>query len=125
MNSTSGWFDFEAFTNGGFALETFAPEDRIFSTGEKGDCFYVVKSGQVNIIHYGTILENVREQGMFGEMALIDDAPRSANAIAAESTELAPIDKAAFYYLVRRDPEFALRVMRLLSERLRRLTGSI
>jgi CRP-like cAMP-binding protein len=123
--ASSSWFDFDAFTRGGFKLETYAPEARIFSNDDPGDCLYVVKSGQVNIVRYGTVLENVRAGGIFGEMALIDGAPRSANAIAAEPTELAPIDRTAFHYLVSRDPEFALRVMRLLAERLRRMNQSL
>lgn len=122
---SNSWFDFGAFTRGGFALETFAPDDRVFSTDDPGNSLYVVKSGQVNIVRYGTVLENVRAAGIFGEMALIDGAPRSANAIAAEPTELAPIDKTAFHYLVSRDPDFALRVMRLLTERLRRMNQSL
>lgn len=122
---STSWFDFEAFTRGGFALESFAPDDRVFSTDDPGDRLFVVKSGQVNIIRYGTVLENVRAGGIFGEMALIDGAPRSANAVAAEPTELAPIDKSAFHYLVSRDPDFALRVMRLLAERLRRMNQSL
>ena len=62
---------------------------------------------------------------MFGEMALIDGSPRSATAVASEACELAPIDKAAFAHLVRQDPDFALRVMRLLAQRLRQMNESL
>jgi len=60
-------------------------------------------------------------ESMFGEMALIDDGPRSAAALANEATEASAIDKAMFVQLVREEPEFALRVMRLLTERIRRM----
>jgi CRP-like cAMP-binding protein len=62
---------------------------------------------------------------MFGEMALIDGSSRSATAVAAEPTEVAPIDKTAFAHLVRQDPDFALRVMRLLTQRIRQMNASL
>jgi len=62
---------------------------------------------------------------VFGEMALIDGSPRSATAIAAEASEVAPIDQAAFTHLVRHDPEFALRVMRILAGRIRQMNASL
>jgi CRP-like cAMP-binding protein len=58
-------------------------------------------------------------------MALIDDAPRSAAAMAAEPTEVVAIDKQAFLTLIRDDPELALRVMRLFATRLRRMNKQI
>lgn len=119
------WFDFGAFETGGFPLEQYAAEDRVFSIGEPGNRMYVVKSGQVNLVSYGTVLENVRPGGIFGEMSLIDGEPRSANAIAMEPTTLAPIDKTAFAYLVSRDPNFALGIMQRLAERIRRMNQSL
>ncbi len=70
------------------------------------------------------MLESVGPGGIFGEMALIDGGPRSAAALAAEATEVAVIDKAAFHALVREEPAFALAIMRLLAERVRRMGRS-
>jgi len=56
-----------------------------------------------------------------GKMALIDDGARSAAAMAREPTEVAVIDKTTFHALIREEPEFALSIMRLLTERIRRL----
>ncbi len=67
------------------------------------------------------MLESVGPGGMFGEMALIDGGPRAAAALAAEATEVAVVDKATFHALVREEPDFALGVMRLLAERIRRM----
>jgi CRP/FNR family cyclic AMP-dependent transcriptional regulator len=71
------------------------------------------------------VLESVGPNGIFGEMALIDGSPRSATAVAAEPTEVAPIDRAAFAHLVRQNPDFALQVLRLLAARLRQMNASL
>jgi CRP/FNR family transcriptional regulator, cyclic AMP receptor protein len=119
------WFDFSLLTDAGFRLLRYAPGDRIFVQDDEGSCLYVVRSGKVNITTYGTVLESVGPNGVFGEMALIDGSPRSATAIAAEASEVAPIDQAAFTHLVRHDPEFALRVMRILAGRIRQMNASL
>ena len=119
------WFDFSLLTEVGFPLLRYAAGDRIFLQDDEASCMYVVRSGKVNITTFGTVLESVGPYGMFGEMALIDGSQRSATAIAAEATEVAPIDRAAFAHLVRRDPEFALRVMRLLAGRIRQMNASL
>ncbi len=99
--------------------------EKVFLEDDAGRAMYIVRSGRVDIITYGTVLENVGPGGIFGEMALIDDGPRSAAAIASEDTEVAAIDKGTFLELVRKHPEFALSVMRLLAVRLRRMNKSL
>ncbi|HEU5100134.1 MAG TPA: Crp/Fnr family transcriptional regulator [Roseiflexaceae bacterium] len=61
--------------------------------------------------------------GIVGEMALIDDRPRSATAVAATDCRLVPIDERRFTFLVQQTPMFALAVMRVMAERLRRRLG--
>ena len=119
------WFDFSLLTRAGFQLLHYAAGERIFVQDDEGSCMYVVRSGKVNITTFGTVLETVGPNGMFGEMALIDGSPRSATAVAAEATEVAPIDRRAFAHLVRQDPDFALRVMRLLASRIRHMNASL
>ncbi len=60
------------------------------------------------------------EEEIFGEMALLDHAPRTATVTTLEETELVEIDEAQFLALVRENPDFAIQMMRLLTERLRR-----
>jgi CRP-like cAMP-binding protein len=79
----------------------------------------------VNIVTYGSVLENVSLHGIFGEMALIDSAPRSAAAIAVEPTEVAIINKDTFLNLVREKPSFSLYVMHQLASRIRRMNKSL
>ena len=118
-------FDFDLLARGGFPLQRFEPDACIFVQEDGGSCMYVVRSGMVAIVASGTILENVGPNGIFGEMALIDGSPRSATAIAREATEVAVINERAFLYLVEKNPGFALDVMRLLTQRLRRTTENM
>jgi CRP/FNR family cyclic AMP-dependent transcriptional regulator len=118
-------FDFELLVHGGFPLQRFEANTKIFVQGDAGKCMYVVRSGKVGILASGAVLENVGPNGTFGEMALIDGAPRSATAVAREPTEVAIIDERAFLYLVQKNPAFALDLLRRLTSRLRRTTESI
>jgi CRP-like cAMP-binding protein len=118
-------FDFELLARGGYSLQRFEPEQRIFTQDDDGNCMYVVRSGKVAIVSAGTVLETIGPNGSFGEMALIDGGTRSASAIAREPTEVAVIDEPAFLYLVERNPAFALDLLRRLTRRLRRTTESL
>jgi|SRR5262245_37778719 CRP-like cAMP-binding protein len=118
-------FDFEILTSAGYPLQRFEANQRIFTQEDDGKVMYVVRSGQVAITSAGAVLEVIGPNGTFGEMALIDGAPRSATAIAREPTEAAVIDERAFLYLVERNPAFALDLLRKLTQRLRRTTESL
>src|SRR5688500_12407951 len=73
--------------------ERFEAGSLIFSEGDTdADRMYIVRSGTVDISIGGRLVEAVQANGMFGEMALVDGAPRSATARAREACELAPID---------------------------------
>ncbi len=114
-------FDFSILDQIGAPYRFFEAGEKIFLEDDAADAMYMVRSGRVDVITYGTVLENVRAGGIFGELALIDDGRRSAAAMAAEPTEVVQIDKQTFLAVIRNDPEFALRVMSLLVNRLRRM----
>ena len=118
-------FDFSLLERLGARTRHFDAGEKIFLAEEPANTMYVVRSGRVDVITYGTVLENVQAGGMFGELALIDDGDRSAAAMAAEPTEAVAIDKPTFLKLVREDPSFALRVMRVLAARIRRMNDQI
>ena len=101
----------------------FAPGDVIFSAGETGDCMYVVREGTVTIQAEGLPIEEIGPGGIFGELALIDSAPRSATATAATACELVALNERSFLFHVSQTPFFALNVMRVLSNRLRRASA--
>lgn len=94
--------------------------DTIFREGEPGQSMFAIKRGRVAIVVGGNTVDELGEQELFGEMALLEDAPRAATVVTLEETELVEIDKTQFYLLVRQNPPFALQLMQLLSERLRR-----
>ena len=122
---TSLPFDFGFLERFSIPLKRFGAGEKIFLEGDSGDQMYLVVEGKVNIVTYGTVLENVGMHGIFGEMALIENAPRSAAAIAVEPTEVAIIDKPTFVELVRDNPLFSLYVMRHLANRIRRMNESL
>lgn len=118
-------FDFAKLDQLNAPTHSFAAGERIFLENQTGATMFMVRSGRVDVITYGTVLENIRAGGVFGEMSLIDDGPRSAAAIAAEPTDVVVIDKPTFLELIRSDPEFALYIMRLLTTRIRRMNQQI
>jgi CRP-like cAMP-binding protein len=92
----------------------------IFEEGQPGSEMYIVTSGRVELRADDRVLETLEAGGVFGEMALVDDQPRSATAVAATDCELVPIDEKRFEFLMGRMPFFALEVMRVMARRLRR-----
>jgi CRP-like cAMP-binding protein len=94
--------------------------ETIFQAGDPGDCLYAVIEGAVEIELAGTVVERITPVGIFGEMALIDRLPRSATARAAEDCRLAVINEKRFLRLIEQTPRFALQVMQVITDRLRR-----
>ena len=93
----------------------------LFQKGEPGDVLYIVVEGQVEIRVGEQILEIIDPGGIFGEMALLDDQPRMATAIAHSDCLLTAVSRTHFLTLVQRNPRFALQVMRVMADRLRRV----
>jgi CRP/FNR family transcriptional regulator, cyclic AMP receptor protein len=111
--------DFSLLLRPGVPTRFFAKGDTIFREGEQGDQFFVVVRGQVEIRSGNRRLETVDRKGIFGEMALIDESPRSATVVALADVTVAPIKEKQFLLLVKYAPFFALKVMRVLAMRLR------
>jgi CRP/FNR family transcriptional regulator, cyclic AMP receptor protein len=109
---------FELFTKAP-TTALFPGGAKIFQEGDAGDSMFAIKRGKVAIMVGGNIVDVLREEELFGEMALLEHTTRAATVVALEETELVEVDKAQFYNLVRQNPPFALQLMQLLSERLR------
>lgn len=105
--------------------ETFAAGATIFEQGETADYMYVVVDGAVDIRLGNVVLETVEAGGLLGEMALIEQLPRSASAVAARDTKLSAVDRKRFLFLVQNHPFFALQVMEVLAHRLRRMDDTL
>jgi CRP/FNR family cyclic AMP-dependent transcriptional regulator len=91
----------------------------LFKKGDVGHEIYVVRSGELQILDGNRVFETVGPGGIVGEMALVDGGPRSATVRANSASEVNPIDERRFLFMVRETPHFALRVMRVMSARLR------
>ena len=99
------------------------PAQVLFSKGDAGNQMYVVRSGELQILQGNSVFETVGTGGIVGEMALIDGGPRSATVRASVASEVVPIDERRFLFMVQQTPFFALRVMRVMSARLRSMNA--
>ena len=93
----------------------------LFSEGDPGDSMYVLMSGRADIMLRGKVLETAISGAILGELAIIDNSPRSATVVAREDCSLIAINANRFSALTREMPDFALHVMRAMADRLRRL----
>ncbi len=105
--------------------QSYRKSEVIFKEGSTGSEMYLIRSGRVLL----SVRQNETQEvplivlnpgDFFGEMAMVDDSPRSATASAVEDdTELIVMDRARFLFMVRQQPEFALSLMHTLCRRLR------
>jgi CRP/FNR family cyclic AMP-dependent transcriptional regulator len=116
--------DFGLLAGEGIATRPVKAGTLIFQEGDKADGLFIIKSGQVGIRLGNRTLAELDANSIFGEMALIDDAPRSATAVAVTDVELVPVSEKQFLFLVSQTPFFALKVMRVLARRLRATSKS-
>ena len=111
--------DFGLLTGNGIATRSVRAGEVIFKEGDEAHQLFAIKSGEVAIQLGNRTLAELPANSIFGEMALIDDAPRSATAVAKTDVELVAISEKQFLFLVSQTPFFALKVMRVLARRLR------
>jgi CRP/FNR family transcriptional regulator, cyclic AMP receptor protein len=95
----------------------------LFKKGDAGHEIYVVRSGELQILDGNRVFETVGPGGIVGEMALVDGGPRSATVRASSASEVIPLDERRFLFMVQQTPHFALRVMRVMSARLRAMNA--
>jgi CRP-like cAMP-binding protein len=111
--------DFRLLAGAGVPARDFKAGDVIFRQGDPAQELFIVQSGEVEIRLGNRVLETLPQYSIFGEMALIDSAPRSATAIAASDAKLVPVSEKQFLFLISNTPYFALNVMRVMARRLR------
>ena len=97
----------------------------IFREGDPGTTMYMVIEGEIELLVGAEVMEQAGPGAFLGEMALIDDAPRSASARAKSDCRVFPIDNSRFQSLVKETPTFALDVMTALALRLRKTNARI
>jgi CRP/FNR family cyclic AMP-dependent transcriptional regulator len=91
----------------------------IFLQGEVGTEMYGIVEGEVQLQTDTRVVARLGPDDVFGEMALIDNSPRMATALAVTDVVLAVIDKPRFLFLVHETPMFALSVMSAMADRFR------
>jgi CRP/FNR family transcriptional regulator len=101
---------------------TYKDNEMIFCEHEPGKELFILQSGKVKIskiVNQNEVMLAVLNTGdIFGEMAILDNKPRSASAIASGDVELLAINKANFEGMVKAQPQLATRLITLLSERI-------
>ncbi len=105
--------------------ETYGPGQAVFREGEMGDALFVIVRGKVRIESGGERLAALGPGEAFGEMAVLDEVPRSATAVAEEETEALWIGSEEFYEILHEQVEIAEGVIRMLTRRLREADGVI
>jgi len=106
------------------AYAAFEAGQIVFERGQPGDVMYAVVDGEVEILLGERVIDVALPGGIVGEMALIDSSPRGATARARTLCRLVPIGERRFIFLVQQTPFFAIQVMRIMADRLRRLMAS-
>ncbi len=108
-------------------LKAFNSGAVVFRKGEPGECMYCIQSGSCGVFEdYGTPKEKqiarLATGDYFGEMSLLDRAPRSATIVALEDTSLQVISEDSFSAFLASSPDTVLELIRQMSDRLRRAT---
>jgi len=94
----------------------------IFSEFEPGDCFYLIQSGRVQLIKivngFEKNLDILQPSEIFGEMAILENSPRSATAIAYDDVKALEFNKANFEVLMMGNPAIAMKLLKTFVKRI-------
>lgn len=93
----------------------------VIREGERGDQMFILVDGELEVTVQKKRIDYLTAGMILGEMALVDDRPRSASATATTDVVLAPINRERFLAILRESPQFAVRIMNIMSVRTRRL----
>jgi len=97
----------------------YGPGESIVREGDPGNAFYVILDGQVRVDPPKGSSATLKAGDSFGEMALLDGAPRSADITADGEVTVMVIGRAAFQKLLRSEPQMVTVLLRTLASRLR------
>ncbi len=99
----------------------YPPGNTLIAEGQAGHYggMGVVLSGSLKVLHGSEVIAHLKPGDIFGEMALIDEQPRSASVVAEESSDVALLSPRDFRAAIAENPDIAMRVLSVLAERLR------
>lgn len=111
-------------------MRQFSSGQIIFHHGDPGGLLYLITKGKVKITHstpdgHEALLAILGQGDFFGELALLDDSPRSATAEAIEKTEALTLHREDFIRYIKENPDFSLHVLHTLAQHIRRLNNQI
>ncbi len=109
-------------SNGEDFIRTYPDNTMIFSEGEDGSELFIIQSGSVKITKIvndnEVLLATLKPGDIFGEMALLNNEPRSASAISGGETKMMAVNKKNFVKMVQQEPKMTTRLTTLLAERI-------
>ena len=101
---------------------TFQAGEMIFSEFEPGDTFYLIQSGRVELVKIiGDVektLDILQPSEMFGEMAILENSPRSATAIALDVVKVLEFNRQNFEILMAGNPQIAFKLLKMFTKRI-------
>ncbi len=95
----------------------------LFRQGDRGESMYVVREGSIMLRDGDRDVSAVDAPGLLGELAVVDDEPRTLTAVASSDAVVVEIPMRHFWVLVHDTPYFAQMVMRVMARRLRARDG--
>jgi signal transduction histidine kinase len=98
----------------------YKPGEVIFRQGSQAESFYIVLAGAVEVWKDQDLLAVHTPGHLFGEMALIDELPRSATVVARDQARLASINRGDFHDIIRENSRIAISILRSVSDMVRR-----
>jgi len=111
-------------------LRRFDPDQVVFHLGDPAGLLYIITSGKIKISQASpegqeAVLAILGEGDFFGELALLDDSPRSATAETIEPTETLTLHRDDFLQYIDSNPAFARHVLHILAKRIRHLNKQV
>jgi CRP-like cAMP-binding protein len=107
----------------------YAKGQVVVKQGETGDCMFAIQSGRLEVVKEdgkGEVRVALLEQGdIFGEMAIFEREVRSATVRALDEARVLTVDKKTFLRRIQEDPSIALNLVRMMSQRIRRLSSEV
>lgn len=101
----------------------------IIKQGTVGDCLYIIQKGKVEVIEEtGTVdikVAELKKKDFFGEMALFEKDVRSCTVKALSDVKVLTLDKRSFYKTIQKDPSLAFRLLKKMSNRLRKMNEKL
>lgn len=92
----------------------------LFQEGDEGRMMYVLATGNADVLVGNRVVEQLQHGSIVGEISIVLPGPRSASVVARTDCEFVEVDEKRFQFLVQQTPFFAIQVMRVMAERLRK-----